>query len=428
MVVNNITASNSYTSTPRGWGSFQLRYTGVNDISRKITHDAIKESNGLQVIHDQLDFAKQDTGGEIFNIFRLFDNYVGENHASSLNLTSTPVQHQTQTGRVTKYDNSDNISKIREGHEKVKAKSGHLIDQVELGFELLNENNTGWVNGHTDGAHNSTDAQFAYFEMMKAVWGKKLSICIGGSFGDYTNSAGNYVPPQWTHKILKMIVESGFEFLGEFNDSWGQENWDNGFHLPYKIWTDAGVQQLPIIKKREVTGGCNQWLTHPAVHKTPAQLYAEHIEKLYTWMHNMGCWPTYSGTDAFIEACKSFVSEQLALYFSLLGGVQPPILDIPTLLHPENGSVWDAGRIVLHWEPVDNANRYIIGTSKGEIVTLDTKTHLDVEAGEIVWWKVRAKNGENLSEWSENWNFSTRSVVDPPPDEDLLGYLYKTAK
>ena len=57
---------------------------------------------------------------------------------------------------------------------------------------------------------------FAFYQVLDRVWGSKLQVCIGASYGTVSN-------PAFTRSILTKIAGTGRSFLSEFQDSYGIE-------------------------------------------------------------------------------------------------------------------------------------------------------------------------------------------------------------
>jgi hypothetical protein len=267
----------------------------------------------------------KDFDPDIFITIRTMYNYYGTNHADNIGLVDgfRPVAHGSGVGHIARYT-TENLKAMREVEEKLKSNIDVYVDAVQLGFELLNENNTGWKNGQTEGPHNSIEEMFNYYLMMRSVWGRKLMLCIGGSYG--TNQ------PLWTRQINQAVcnhlAENGDSLGSWFMDSYGQETYETLFHFFFEILANAGLAD-PFIAWLEVTGGCNQWLSHPQVRKSPAQLFEEFLQNMYSFLHNMGCWPTYQGTDKFINRAMAYVPTQVKNYREWVAGADPGPVDPP---------------------------------------------------------------------------------------------------
>jgi hypothetical protein len=175
------------------------------------------------------------------------------------------------------------------------------IDMVEVGFGLLQENNFGInENGVTEVPPWSDEAMLKFYRMMKRVWGRKLSICWGGMFGDEQNKA-------WTWRVLEMIYAEPDPPRAWFNDSYGQETrFTKQRQLSRGIW---------IIGKTEVTGGCNMLHEHKAVRfKPPGLFFDDHVKNRFCLFHNMGCdldRNKYPYADRFIEETMAYLPERV---------------------------------------------------------------------------------------------------------------------
>jgi N-acetylmuramoyl-L-alanine amidase CwlA len=94
---------------------------------------------------------------------------------------------------------------------------------------------------------------------------------------------------------------------------------------------------------------------------------------------------------------------------------EPIILDPPMLISPENGSDEQAIDLTLDWEAVTNAFEYEYQysidnsfTSYTDGITSDTETAVSgLEYETEYFWRVRASNGSQFSEWSDVWSFTT---------------------
>jgi uncharacterized repeat protein (TIGR02543 family) len=112
----------------------------------------------------------------------------------------------------------------------------------------------------------------------------------------------------------------------------------------------------------------------------------------------------------------------LALLFLFAGTAFGQAPDAPTLLSPENGATDIDTAITLLWEAVTNADDYDVQVSTSNDFESDfvvdasgeTGTSYDVSGldySQTYYWHVRARSGEDFSEWSATWNFTT---TDPP--------------
>jgi hypothetical protein len=100
----------------------------------------------------------------------------------------------------------------------------------------------------------------------------------------------------------------------------------------------------------------------------------------------------------------------------------------PVLVSPPDKSTGVSLNVLLEWNEVKDAVKYqvqISGTEDMKELLLDTAiTQLNLKAGEILqyntvyYWRVRAVNGNVLSDWSQVWSFIT--VVAPPEVPVLL--------
>ena len=91
----------------------------------------------------------------------------------------------------------------------------------------------------------------------------------------------------------------------------------------------------------------------------------------------------------------------------------------PTLVLPQNGATDLWPPIVFSWSPVDNADSYEIDLFfqgwGGHYASGITSTAYTWNAnlsngfkGKDVYWHVRAKNSNGLSQWSASWTFKLK--------------------
>lgn len=321
---SNIVASNHFT-TDNPWGGFQFRFAAGDPIGKKYNANNLKNGDGSTVVHDELAKAK-DFDAELFTVIRTMYNYFGVNHADSCGFPDgfSKFKHAGTDSWVLKYT-PDNLEVAFEIELNLQNKVYHMVDAVQVGFELLNENNTGWSNGQTEGPHNSIENMLAYYNMMRNVWGKKVMLCIGGSYGDISKGE----QPQWTRLIIEEIAKLQYLIGSWYHDSYGHEHYETLYHFFFEILAKYGIAE-PFIAWLEVTGGANQWLNRTDVYKSPAQLFSEFITNMYSFLHNMGAWPNYNGTAKFVQDGLLYLPDQVKRYRAWIddkddpGPVEPP--------------------------------------------------------------------------------------------------------
>lgn len=102
------------------------------------------------------------------------------------------------------------------------------------------------------------------------------------------------------------------------------------------------------------------------------------------------------------------------------------LLDIPSLVSPENASSTMHDHLVLAWLPVEHAEAYRmqmapINRDFTEALFDDTVEQTEVEVSALqaeteYKWRVKAlRNPSVESEWSEVWTFATEEVLQSPP-------------
>jgi len=96
----------------------------------------------------------------------------------------------------------------------------------------------------------------------------------------------------------------------------------------------------------------------------------------------------------------------------------------PELQYPENGAVDQMPEVELNWNAVTGGGmviQYEVQISTDEAFTnpvefpLTEVTALDAPGlmfGAVYYWRVRAHDGDEVSDWSETWSFSVLNVVD----------------
>jgi len=294
---NNIVGSGGWTGKNRG--CHRLRHTRTTDVGRKITPNNIIHGDGLAVIQDNHSRAKADGA---FTLHRTIYNNVGPGRSDGIGLTFKKFTNWDGSIRETiDYDRQENIAITKSVELLVRNNNGSVIDGVEEGWGLLQENTFG------PKIPVSIDGLLAFHEMMRDVWGKKLHVCIGGMWGPVSN-------PEWTRILFNELAKAGESFLGEFYDSYGKDR-KNTMSAAYLIWQKYNLP-LPIIKLREVTGNPNEWDDRGY---DPISLFKEFIDEMYTFLNNMGVMPDYPTTALFIEEAMNYVPAQVSAYFEVLG-------------------------------------------------------------------------------------------------------------
>jgi glucose/arabinose dehydrogenase len=109
------------------------------------------------------------------------------------------------------------------------------------------------------------------------------------------------------------------------------------------------------------------------------------------------------------SAIRSFTTEDEPL--------QVP--DAPVLVSPENGATDVDADIVLEWEAVDEALWYSVQVSEGQdfdVITASADSLIllqfsptDLSGQTTYFWRVRTLNLAGPGDWSEIWNFTTRT-------------------
>lgn len=116
-------------------------------------------------------------------------------------------------------------------------------------------------------------------------------------------------------------------------------------------------------------------------------------------------------------------------YWFKLGEAGPPRLDTPVLLSPENNSKRTATTMLLKWKSVTDATTYqlqIADNASFNNPFFDgkdiPKTEYEVSnllKGKTYYWRIRAFNSQQQSNFSEMWNFSTEAE-EVKPDAPML--------
>ncbi len=100
------------------------------------------------------------------------------------------------------------------------------------------------------------------------------------------------------------------------------------------------------------------------------------------------------------------------------GGLQTPVLKSPV-----DRSVDLPGNVFLEWNPVPNANKYVLQVAKDvnfQNMFLDIPDLMNpnfmlihLEAGVTYFWRIQAVNDSEISQWSDVWTFTTMTLPDP---------------
>ena len=308
------------------YGAFHLRHSKWHPLSMQINLNDIVNSDALRLIRQEHQIARADGA---FTIQTTMHNHHNVNKADNVGLTfDTVMNWDGSKGWVVDYDNPNNIRILREIEESVRIEAGEFIDTVQIGWGLLNENNFAKTGKPT----HSLNGQMAFFEMMADVWNKKLQVSLGGSFGGHDG-----VPKAWTYLLYEQISATGWRWYSEFQDSYGRENWDSGYKIPYDIWKEAG-NGVPIVSKREVTGRANQWNTHPKSRMSSEEAKREYVLYRYSFLNNMNHQLDYPddtnpSDDEFIQQVMLYLPAQVAEYRETVGSVtneiKPPTTTFP---------------------------------------------------------------------------------------------------
>ncbi len=117
-------------------------------------------------------------------------------------------------------------------------------------------------------------------------------------------------------------------------------------------------------------------------------------------------------------------------YWFKLGEAGPPRLMTPQLVEPANYSKKTATTVLLKWNSVPDATRYQLQVANNASFTnpiIDEKqlTDLeyelnDLEKGAVYYWRVKAFNDKQESNFSEIWNFGTKEASTKPNAPLLL--------
>lgn len=115
-----------------------------------------------------------------------------------------------------------------------------------------------------------------------------------------------------------------------------------------------------------------------------------------------------------------------------IGCAPPDPLSSPQLLSPPNNSVDQPTSLTLDWEPVDGATTYGLQVALNSDFTnliidesgiLSTSGNVsDLNYTTTYFWRVKAFNAMDASEWSSVWNFTT----DQPPVQLTAGSTITT--
>jgi hypothetical protein len=102
-------------------------------------------------------------------------------------------------------------------------------------------------------------------------------------------------------------------------------------------------------------------------------------------------------------------------------------LDAPSLNEPGNNSTDQELTLSLRWTPVANATSYFVQLDDNddyssplynEEVSVTEMQINDLQEGTDYYWQVRAVGECTSGDWSESWEFQTRSAEEPEDPED----------
>ena len=98
------------------------------------------------------------------------------------------------------------------------------------------------------------------------------------------------------------------------------------------------------------------------------------------------------------------------------------MLDIPHLISPNNYNIGQSISGYLLWYPVDGATYYNVQLSNNSsfiypiinkfLISNPSLTYSNLESYGKYYWKVKAYNDKDSSDWSFVWNFTT--LLAPP--------------
>jgi hypothetical protein len=112
----------------------------------------------------------------------------------------------------------------------------------------------------------------------------------------------------------------------------------------------------------------------------------------------------------------------------------------PTLIEPENGDVRQMPNVTLNWTPITGINGvvfYDVELDKDPAFNNPTTFNTDLsgvktsnlEFNEVYYWRVKAIDGPDISDWSETWSFQIVNYIklkkpdnnktDIPPSQEL---------
>ena len=125
-------------------------------------------------------------------------------------------------------------------------------------------------------------------------------------------------------------------------------------------------------------------------------------------------------SDDQIDAMRANIIDEKSAYLDSEVIELPPVTEVTTLLYPEDGEMVPYDGVEIGWEPVENAEYYIIqlGIEPSSTVviwdTIVTETSLvlyDLKENDDIYWRVRAFNSFHFcTEFSDNALFVTTDV------------------
>jgi hypothetical protein len=279
----------SYQGYRTRTGAGYIRYD--HDISWYTPIDVL---DGTAIAHLEVYARKAYEAGAFYGT-RLIWNHVNTNRALP---GCKVIQFQHSDGRkafVCDIRDRATLDLMMEVEQKEADAVGHLRDFRQFGFGILNENEF-----FGNPCPFTTEEIIAYYSRMKAVWNRKLMICVGG--------IDTYMTP-----FLNWLGQQGDERpQAVFNDHFHREGWSaaDGCTEPHGGDTysraEAALGYKPLIWWCETTGDPDGLPVDEV-----ACLYRQFVDERGVFFANMGEIPTYAGTAEFAEKVTKYAPERM---------------------------------------------------------------------------------------------------------------------
>jgi len=279
----------SYQGYRHGMGAGYIRYD--HDITW-YTPGEILGGTAITHLEHHGQLARDD---QAFYGTRLIWNHVDSNRALPGCKVIEFVHPDGQRAFVCDVRHHDTLELMMEVEQLEADAVGYLRDFRQFGFGILNENN---FFGHE--CPFTTDEIVEYYTRMKAVWHRKLMVCVGGD-------------PSYMHPLLEWLGKQGDERpQAVFQDEFGTDGWSPAPGCPPleggNMYTRAEIAlgYKPLVWWCETTGEANE-IPDDRI----ACLFTQFVKERGVFFANMGEKPAYAGAAEFSEEVGEYAPARL---------------------------------------------------------------------------------------------------------------------